>query len=112
MKLETQSSAKLTQLAELIKDISVAMLTTEHDSGLMTSRPMSPLLMDTDGAIWFFTDRTSAKTQHLDAMNLSFVDPSDATYVSISGTGRVVDDRGKIESLWSAFARPVPEIDT
>lgn len=106
MKLETQSSAKLTQLSELIEDITVAMLTTYQDSGLMVSRPMSPLLMDADGAIWFFTDKTSAKTQHLDDVNLSFVDASDGTYVSISGVGRVVDDSVKIDALWTAFARP------
>lgn len=106
MKQETQSSIKLTQLAELIEDISTAMLTTRQDSGLMVSRPMSPLLMDADGAIWFFTDKTSAKTQHLDDMNLSFVDASDGTYVSISGSGRLVDDQIKIDELWTAFARP------
>ena len=33
-------------------------------------------------------------------VNVSFADPKDQRYVSISGTAELVRDRGKIEELW------------
>ena len=55
MKTEAQSNEALGQLAALIENISVAMMTTQNADagGALTSRPMSPLLMDSQGALWF-----------------------------------------------------------
>ena len=39
MKTEPQRNAELTQLCELIEDMSVAMLTNLDDKGAMVSRP-------------------------------------------------------------------------
>ena len=72
MKTEPQRNAELTQLCELIEDMSVAMLTNLDDKGAMVSRPMSPLEMDINGALWFFTDRHSTKVEHLRVLNLAF----------------------------------------
>jgi general stress protein 26 len=106
MKVETQKNPELTRLCELVEDISVAMLTTADDAGAMVSRPMSPLLMDGAGAIWFFTDRNSSKTNQLLNLNLSFSDLSDSTYVSVSGHGEINTDRARIDELWTSFVLP------
>jgi len=106
MKTETQSSPELTQLCSLIEDMPVAMMTNRDAQGSLSSRPMAPLQMDSHGAIWFFTDRNSTKTEHLVAVNLSFSDPAKGTYVSLSGHGETLQDRNRIERLWSAFAKP------
>ena len=106
MKTETQSSAELTQLCELIKDMKVAMLTTEDAHGALVSRPMSPQEMDSSGVIWFFTDLRSEKVKHLAHINLSFTDPDGSTYVSVSGRGEVHVDHDRIERYWTPFARP------
>ena len=107
MNIKPQKTGELTRLGELIKDMSVAMLTTYNDAeGALMSRPMSPREMCEQGAIWFLTDSSSIKVQHLQEMNLSFSNESDSTYVSISGHGEIVDDHARIESLWTVFAKP------
>jgi general stress protein 26 len=106
MKTEPQNSVERTRLCELIKDIPVAMLTTLDGDGTLVSRPMSPLEMDGLGALWFFTDVRSSKTEQLQVLNLSFVDPARSTYVSLSGHGEIHTDNTRIERLWTPFARP------
>ncbi|MES2500482.1 MAG: pyridoxamine 5'-phosphate oxidase family protein [Pseudomonadota bacterium] len=106
MHVEKQKTEELTQLGELIKDMSVCMLTTIDDEDAMVSRPMSPQEMSEDGAIWFLTDPNTTKVQHLRLMNLAFSNESDGTYVSISGHGEIVKDRVHIDGLWTVFARP------
>jgi general stress protein 26 len=106
MDIAPQENAERSQLGSLLKDMSIAMLTANDDYGQLTSRPMSPIEMDSYGAIWFFTDKRSAKANHLHAVNLAFSDEGNSTYVSISGRGDLVDDRAMIERMWTEFARP------
>lgn len=106
MKTETQATPELKHIAELIEDMPVAMLTTIEADGALASRPMAALEMDASGAIWFFTDVRSAKLDHLLVANLTFTDTDSSTYVSLSGHGETVDDRGRIERLWTVFAKP------
>jgi general stress protein 26 len=96
---------ELTRLAELIGGMKVAMLTNRTHSTLV-SRPMAPLEMDHDGAIWFFTEEGAEKTDALQELNLSFSDEPKATYVSISGHGEIIHDRARIHALWTPFAKP------
>ena len=107
MNIKPQKTAEQTQLGEMIKDMSVAMLTTfDEAEGLLKSFPMSPQEMCEQGAIWFLTDPNSNKVKHLQVMNLGFSNESESTYVSISGHGEIVDDQARIEELWTPFARP------
>jgi general stress protein 26 len=106
MKIDTQHSPQLIQLGKLIEDMSVTMLTTAANNGALMSRPMAPQEMDGDGAIWFFTDKNSAKTQRLETANLSFVHAARGTYVSISGHGEMHTNREHIRRLWTPFAKP------
>ena len=106
MKTQTQHSSDLARVCSLIGDMSVAMLTTKETDDALVSRPMAPLEMDADGALWFFTDSRSTKVDRLREVNLSFCDPNRSTYVSIAGRAEVHTERGRIEALWTAFARP------
>jgi general stress protein 26 len=106
MKIATQTSAELIHLAELIEDIPIAMLTTLEADGTLSSRPMAALEMDAQGAVWFFTDLRSSKVEWLRAVNLSFTDIAASAYVSLSGRGEIDTDRGRIERLWTVFAKP------
>jgi len=107
MKIQSQPSAELTHLAQLIQPMdTVAMLTSHDADGALVSRPMAPLEMDALGALWFFTHRRSAKIEQLKALNLCFVDAERGTYVSMSGHGDIVDDREHVKRLWSPLARP------
>lgn len=106
MKIEARATDELTRLAQLLEHMKVAMMTTVGDDGQLESRPMAPLELDADGALWFFTDARSHKVEHLDRVNLSFSDAERQTHVSMSGRGELVADRGRIERLWTPMARP------
>ncbi len=107
MNIKPQKSGELTKVGELIEDMSIAMLTIfDEAEGMLKSRPMTPVEMCEQGAIWFLTDSNSGKVKHLEVMNLAFSNESESTYISISGHGEIVDDRDRIESLWTIFARP------
>ncbi len=106
MKTEPQTRAELALLSKLIEPMAVAMLTNIDADGTLMSRPMAPLLMDSHGAVWFFTDLRSAKVERLRVANLSFTDADRATYVSLSGRGEIHNEREHIEQLWTPLAKP------
>lgn len=106
MKIQTQNTPKQAQLGKLIENMSVAMFTTFDDAGSLVSRPMAPLEMDGDGALWFFTARDSGKTEHLKLANLSLSNTSNGTYVSLSGHGEIHENSDDIHRLWTVFAKP------
>ncbi len=92
------------KLGKLIHGIKIAMLTTADTDGTLRSRPMATQSTDFDGDLWFFTGKSSHKVAEIDAdhrVNLSYADPSASKYVSVSGTGRLVQDKAKAEALWN-----------
>ena len=100
----TTPSEASQKLAKLIHGIKFAMLTTADTDGTLRSRPMATQAEEFDGDLWFFTGKSSHKVAEIDAdhrVNLSYADPSSAKYVSVSGTGRLVQDRGKAEAMWN-----------
>ena len=94
----------LEKLRELVKDIDFCMLTTVDEGGDLHSRPMSSNGdIDANGDIWFFTNVSSHKVSEIEKLpkvNVSFSDPDNQRYVSVSGTARLVRDRAKIDELW------------
>lgn len=92
------------KLRDLIKDIKFAMLTTIEDDGSLRSRPMATQDCDFDGDLWFFTNAKAPKVeevQHDQHVNVSYAEPDQQKYVSVSGTAQLVRDRSKIEELWN-----------
>lgn len=91
------------KLAEMIKGIKFAMLTTVESDGSLHSRPMATQDIEFDGDLWFFTrgdaPKVSEAKEHHE-VNVSFSDPTHSKYVSASGTAATVRDRAKIEELW------------
>ena len=102
---ETHSREQaLQKLRELVKDIDFCMLTTIDENGDPHSRPMSSNGdIDPDGDLWFFTNVSSHKVSEIEnspKVNLSFADPDNQRYISITGEAQLVRDRQKIEELW------------
>ncbi|MEJ7608639.1 MAG: pyridoxamine 5'-phosphate oxidase family protein [Bryobacteraceae bacterium] len=94
------------KLAELIKDVKVAMMTTAEADGGLHSRPMHTQDTGFDGILWFFTDVDSTKVHELDRdhhVNLSYADPGENKYVSVSGVARKLRDPEKAKQMWSVF---------
>lgn len=104
MKTETQSCKGLTQLSKLIEAIPVAMLTSLDFGGALMSKPITPLEMDSDGAIWFFIDLRSSGLSHLCMTNLNFSHESSGTYLSLSGCCEINKNQAHIERLWTDSA--------
>ena len=95
-------------LADLIKDVPVAMLTTTG-MGRLRSRPMVAQRAPFDGTLWFLTARSAGKTGEIrdrQAVHVTFVSPSDNRYVWASGTAALVDDRAQVAALWHDGYRP------
>jgi general stress protein 26 len=94
----------LQKLRELVKDIDFCMLTTIDERGDLHSRPMSSNGdIDPDGDIWFFTGAFSHKVSEIKdtpRVNVSFADPQNQNYISITGRARLIRDRKKINELW------------
>jgi len=94
----------LEKLRELVKDIDFCMLTTVDEGGDLHSRPMSSNGdIDEDGDVWFFTKASSLKVSEIEKLpkvNVSFADPENQRYISVSGTAQLVLDRAKIDELW------------
>ncbi|GAB2764290.1 pyridoxamine 5'-phosphate oxidase family protein [Rhabdobacter roseus] len=107
MKTE-ETTQQLDKIQELIDKIEVGMLTTMESNGDHRSRPMQTQKFDADGCLWFFTSRSSPKTdeliQHPD-VNLSYADKDSHSYVSITGTASIEDDPALKEELWNSVAK-------
>ena len=95
MKVAKQRSRDLARLAALAQR-QVGMLTIEAD-GSLRSRPLEAMEVDSVGRLWFFTEAGSPKAARAEAaghqVSLSYADPRDEDFASISGTARVVHDR-------------------
>lgn len=101
--MEDKRQESIKKLNELIKDVNIAMLTT-IDFGLLRSRPMATQEAEFDGDLWFFTSSETHKTEEIEKdrrVNVSYAAPDSNTYVSVSGTAQIVNDREKIEELWN-----------
>lgn len=113
---QTQPTEGADKLAELISDIKVAMMTTVDRQGHLRSRPMATIARPYDGKLWFFTHINTAKVDEIEndeRVNLSYAKPEANSYVSVSGTARLVRDEQTKKDLWKpeflAWAPKGPE---
>ena len=87
-----------------ITPIRFAMFTTIDDNGKLVSRPMTNQEMDAEGNLWFFTSTETDLWENIVAhpqVNLSFAEPADSIYVSVSGRAERVVDRDQIKQMWN-----------
>jgi len=90
------------QLQDLIQDFKVAMLVTRNAEGQLRSRPMALADTESDGTLWFFTERDSGKIEELAQDNqVNVVMQSSTKFVSISGLASAIEDRQKVATLWN-----------
>lgn len=89
----------------LIEDIRLCMFVSHDGSGdTLRARPMDAHVARDDDAIWFLSDVRAGKDDEIainDNVCLTFADNAGYRYVSITGAANVVDDRRKIEELWT-----------
>ena len=83
-----------------------ACMVTTVDNDVLRSRPMAPFIDEDARTIHFVTDSESAKIYELHAdsdIALSFSDPGDMVFASVSGKGIVSRDRNLIKKLWGPY---------
>ncbi|MFL6708416.1 MAG: pyridoxamine 5'-phosphate oxidase family protein [Massilia sp.] len=97
-------ASQVAELASKIKPVRFAMFTSVDQHGHLTSQPMTNQEVDADGALWFFTNSNTDLWQNIVAspkVNVSFAEPADSLYVSISGVAERIVDRARIDQLWN-----------
>ena len=101
---QTPVTNYLSTLLEKIKDVRIAMLTTQDEDGSLRSRPMFTQKPDGSNALVFLTDKDSAKVYEVKKdshVNLSYANPDSNVYVSVSGRANAYRNQAEIDQLWS-----------
>lgn len=101
---ELSGSEGQKKIAELVKGIHIAMMTTVAKDGTMSSRPMAVQDKPFDGTLWFLTRSTSEKVDELEEdqhVTLTFAEPSSSKYLALKGQASVSENRAKIKELWN-----------
>ncbi|NHE57222.1 pyridoxamine 5'-phosphate oxidase family protein [Cyclobacterium plantarum] len=93
---------------DLIKDIKVGMLVTqdENEDGVMRARPMSLVQDAYDGSLFFYTPKSDAKAFEIEQdrdICLTFSNPKDNVYVSLSGKAKISEDQNLIDRYWNPW---------
>ncbi|KQB84099.1 pyridoxamine 5'-phosphate oxidase family protein [Corynebacterium oculi] len=87
---------------DILRRNRLVMLTATNTDGALQAQPMAAQKITDDGTVWFFlnTDSDLAKaTQHKPEVNLAVAEKG--SWISFSGTATLVDDKEKIDQLWS-----------
>ena len=96
------------KLYELIKDVRIAMMTTQDDDGTLNSRPMYCHDADEHGDLWFFTRLSTPKVVEISKdsqINLAYSNPDKQHYVSVAGKAEIVRDKAKVKEFWTEGLR-------
>lgn len=100
----TDIKSEVSRLAELIKGIRFGMFTTIDDLGKMVARPMTLQQTEPNSNLWFLASRDSTAIAQLAVTPSCGVTlTSGDTWISLSGTGKMVDDSTKVKELWNSW---------
>ncbi len=92
------------QIAAMMRDLDLCMLTTRSSDGALHARPMSNNgEVEFDGDVWFFSAADSRKVEEIEAdpqVQVSFSDTKRFVFISMSGEAEIVRSVKKKEELW------------
>ncbi len=89
----------------IMRDTRIATLTYQDAEGRLVSMPMGTQDFEDPGTVWFITQRSSEKIAAIGAkpeVNVAYA--AGRGWVSLSGTGRLDEDRAKLKELWDTSA--------
>ncbi|WP_423149346.1 pyridoxamine 5'-phosphate oxidase family protein [Rubrolithibacter danxiaensis] len=101
---EIERIKKVRELSDRVKDVKIAMLTTNDTKGEPHSRPMYTFPIKDDGVIWFLTQKDSIKSEEITTtrtVNINYTDHPNNLYVSVTGEASLSADKEKIDELWT-----------
>jgi general stress protein 26 len=90
---------------ERLKDFDTAMLVT-HAGDTLHSRPMSIADAEPECDLWFITSEDSPKVREITANgHVQAICQNRDSYLTVTGTARLVKDRAKLDELWRESMR-------
>ncbi|MDZ4823094.1 MAG: pyridoxamine 5'-phosphate oxidase family protein [Flavobacteriales bacterium] len=97
------------KLKSLVDDINICLFCThlKTDDG-STARPMAAQKVCDQGNIWFFSEKDSDKNKDIAQdkhVQLFFSHPGKSSYLVVNGEAEIINDRAKIEELWSPIVK-------
>jgi general stress protein 26 len=99
----SEAALSLADLWKKIGDVKIGMFTTTDEAGQLSSRPMTTREIDDDGVLWFFVSLHSDVSRELSErplVNVSFSEPKNGFYASLSGQATLIEDRALYAKLW------------
>lgn len=103
-----QGEEALDKVRELLKLFPITFMVTVAD-GALTARPIGIVGDDEfNGTLWFITDKRSRKVDAINAgatTTLLFQNDKEGSYLHLTGRASVVDDRKKLEQLYTTLQR-------
>jgi general stress protein 26 len=103
----SDTAADVDRVWTLINEIPVAMVVTRQGQGAhMRARPMAMRPARKEGAIYFLTDVDAPKAEEVrrdETICLALADNKSQKYVSISGRAEIIDDRTRVNEIWSIY---------
>lgn len=103
------SDKRLSDLAETMRGIDIAMLTTRTDGGQLAARPMSNNgEVEYDGDSYYFTSEQSRMVRDIGRdpkVGLGFSGRG-GVYLAVAGEAELIRDKSAFEAHWS------PDLDT
>jgi general stress protein 26 len=99
-----------TNLWSLIRDIKFGMFTHKHEDGMLHSAPLTTQNGQDDQAsvLYFFVPRGGDIAHCITRdgnVNVSYSNPGDDSYVSISGAAAIVENTAKKEALFTSISK-------
>lgn len=98
---------QMDKIQAMVKDIKYTMMTTRNTEDHLHACPMNTTETSIGAKeIWFIGHSPSETVDNIKKnpeVNLAYVTQDDEKYLSITGTAELVDDKEKLDELWSVM---------
>ncbi len=98
---------QMDKIQAMVKDIKYTMMTSRNAEDHLHSCPMNTTETSIGAKeIWFIGHTPSETVDNINKnpeVNLAYVTQDDEKYLSISGTAELVEDKEKLDELWSVM---------
>ena len=89
------SAESVAKVVDLLRDARFSMVTSIGASGALQSRPMTIQRVEDDGDLWFLISRSHDQARAIGAEpRVNVAVSGDSSWVSVSGDGEIVRERG------------------
>lgn len=98
----------IAKMRELVEHNAICMFTSNVNEVPLQTRPMTTQEVDDEGNFWFFSAKDSHKNYEVKSdsrVQLLFANTSNSEYLTVYGKATILNDRKKIEEMWSPMVK-------